>query len=88
VGKYDPLIEFLNASMPDLQEIKLTLKQIEIILRCDLPTRARHDVRWWRHKEYALMLKSGKRRGGKHVHGMKDRTSLGSFSKDFLNPDQ
>jgi len=47
MGKYGPLREFLKNSADDCSEIKLTLKQIEIILRQKLPESSYVHYAWW-----------------------------------------
>ena len=48
---YDPLIEFLKNSPPDCDEIKLSLSQIKIILRRNLPESARIYDAWWHGRD-------------------------------------
>jgi len=49
--KYEPLIEFLKNCIPGCTKIKLTLKQIEIILHSDLPYSARTYEQWWHGRD-------------------------------------
>lgn len=47
MSKYDPLRRFLENCAPGCDEIELTLKQIEIILRQRLPESAYAHHAWW-----------------------------------------
>ena len=45
--KYDPLYVFLASTAPDVTEVTLTFRQIEVILRSKLPSSARKHRPWW-----------------------------------------
>ncbi len=48
-GKYQPLEKYLRNLPASRQEIALSFKQIENILKDKLPASAYEDERWWRH---------------------------------------
>ncbi len=48
-GKYLPLEKYLRNLPASRQEIALSFKQIENILKDKLPASAYEDERWWQH---------------------------------------
>ena len=47
MSKYDPLYTFLENAVPDLLEMALSFRQVEIILGFVLPPSARQYRSWW-----------------------------------------
>jgi len=83
MSKYDPLREFLKNSASDCSEIKLTLKQIEIILRQKLPEASYVHYAWWHDSTSHSHVESWEGVGWKvSTHAEKGRMKSVAFRRE------